>query len=93
MPREPDDLTDDELAFLAERHLGTLTTMRADGSPHVVAIAFSFDPADGLVRIITFDGSQKVRNVERTARAAEQIVVNTKDLVDQAKQGKLVFAQ
>jgi len=30
---------------------------------------------------------------ERTARAAEQIVVNTKDLVDQAKQGKLVFAQ
>jgi len=30
---------------------------------------------------------------ERTARATEQIVVNTKDLVDQAKQGKLVFAQ
>lgn len=30
---------------------------------------------------------------ERTARAAEQIVVNTKDLVDQAKQGQLVFAQ
>jgi len=30
---------------------------------------------------------------ERTARAAEQIMVNTKDLVDQAKQGKLVFAQ
>ena len=30
---------------------------------------------------------------ERTAQAAEQIVVNTKDLVNQAKQGKLVFAQ
>lgn len=30
---------------------------------------------------------------ERTARAAEQIVVNTKDLLDEAKQGKLVFAQ
>ena len=29
---------------------------------------------------------------ERTARAAEQIVVNTKDLLAQAKQGKLVFA-
>ncbi len=29
---------------------------------------------------------------ERTARAAEQIVVNTKQLLDQAKQGKLVFA-
>jgi len=30
---------------------------------------------------------------QRTARAAEQIVVNTKDLLDEAKQGKLVFAQ
>ncbi len=30
---------------------------------------------------------------QRTANAAEQIVVNTKDLLDQAKQGKLVFAQ
>ncbi len=28
---------------------------------------------------------------ERTARATEQIVANTKQLVDQAKQGKLVF--
>ena len=28
---------------------------------------------------------------ERTARATEQIVVNTNDLVNQAKQGKLVF--
>jgi F420H(2)-dependent biliverdin reductase len=69
VPRGPDDLTDGELGFLAERRLGTLTTMRADGSPHVVAIAFTFDPADRFVRIITFDGSQKVRNVERTARA------------------------
>ncbi|MEL7499034.1 MAG: phage tail tape measure protein [Planctomycetota bacterium] len=30
---------------------------------------------------------------ERTARASEQIVVNTKDLVNQAKQGKLVFGR
>jgi hypothetical protein len=28
---------------------------------------------------------------ERTARATEQVVANTKQLVDQAKQGKLVF--
>jgi PPOX class probable F420-dependent enzyme len=70
MSRKPNDLTEDELEFLVERHLGTLTTLRADGSPHVVAIAFTFDPAEELVRIITFDGSQKVRNVEHTARAA-----------------------
>ena len=30
---------------------------------------------------------------ERTARATEQIVVNTNDLVNQAKQGKLVFGR
>ncbi len=63
------DLAADELAFLAERHLGTLTTLRADGSPHVVAIAFTFHRDEGLVRIITSEGSQKARNVERTDRA------------------------
>ena len=63
-------LTRDDLAFLRERHLGTLTTLQPDGTPHVVAIAFAFDPAEGLVRIITSDGSQKVRNVERRGYAA-----------------------
>ena len=36
MARTVNDLTPDELGFLAERHLGTLTTVRADGTPHVV---------------------------------------------------------
>jgi PPOX class probable F420-dependent enzyme len=64
------ELTDDELAFLGERRVATLTSLRADGSPHVVAIAFTFHPEEGLVRIITSDGSQKARNVERTGQAA-----------------------
>ncbi|WP_415031428.1 pyridoxamine 5'-phosphate oxidase family protein [Gordonia sp. (in: high G+C Gram-positive bacteria)] len=66
----PDDLTDDALTFLTERHLATLATTRADGSPHVVAVGFTYDPDDELVRVITFDGSQKVRNAERGPRAA-----------------------
>jgi F420H(2)-dependent biliverdin reductase len=70
MTRGPADLTPSELDFLAERHLGTLTTLRPDGSPHVVAIAFVYDPADAVVRIITSDGSRKVRNTERGGRAA-----------------------
>jgi len=37
-------LTDDALAFLSERHLAMLTTLRADNSPHVVAVGFTFDP-------------------------------------------------
>jgi len=63
-------LTPAQLEFLSERHLGTLTTLRRDGSPHVVAIAFTYLPGDGSVSIITNEGSQKVRNVEGSARAA-----------------------
>ena len=70
MARRTLDLTPDELDFLAERHLATLTTLRPDGSPHVVAIAFTYDPADSIARIITSDGSQKTRNVERAPRVA-----------------------
>lgn len=63
-------LTPAQLEFLTERHLGTLTTLRSDGSPHVVAIAFTYIPGDGSVSIITNEGSQKVKNVEESARAA-----------------------
>lgn len=38
-PRVP---SDDVLSFLAERHLATLTTLRVDGSPHVVAVGFTY---------------------------------------------------
>jgi PPOX class probable F420-dependent enzyme len=49
--------------FLAERHLATLTTLRPDGSPHVVAVGFSWDAAAGLVRVISFAPSKKARNL------------------------------
>lgn len=65
-----DPLSDEMLAFLAERHLATLTTLRADGSPHVVAVGFSYDGREGLVRIITFARSVKARNAARGGRAA-----------------------
>ena len=58
------------LAFLAERHLATLTTLRRDGSPHVVPVGFSYDPDAGVVRIITFASSTKARNAARNCRAA-----------------------
>ena len=65
-----DHLSDEMLAFLAERHLATLTTLRADGSPHVVPVGFSYDSREGLVRIITFARSVKARNAARGNRAA-----------------------
>lgn len=64
MGLDPRALDADVLAFLAERHAGTLTTLRPDGSPHVCAIAFTWDDEAKVARLITFDGSTKVRNIE-----------------------------
>jgi PPOX class probable F420-dependent enzyme len=63
MAHDPRHLSPDVTAFLAERHLATLTTMRPDGTPHVTAAGFTWDPDGGLVRIITWAGSRKARNV------------------------------
>jgi PPOX class probable F420-dependent enzyme len=51
------------LSFLSERHLATLTTLRPDGTPHVVAVGFTWDDDAGLVRVITNGPSKKARNV------------------------------
>ncbi len=70
MALDPANLPHATLEFLAEYHLASLTTLRADGSPHVVPVGFSYDPDERLVRIITFEGSQKVANARRGGRAA-----------------------
>ena len=57
-------------AFVAERHLATLTTLRADGSPHVVPVGFTYEAATGLARVITRRGSVKARNAASGGRAA-----------------------
>jgi PPOX class probable F420-dependent enzyme len=64
------DLGDGVVAFLAERHLATLTTLRADGSPHVVPVGFNYDIDQRVVRVITQRPSQKARNAARGGRAA-----------------------
>lgn len=70
MTRTPADLGAAAAEFLAERHLATLATRRADGTPHVVAVGFTWDPDSNRARVITSDGNQKVRNVERGGYAA-----------------------
>jgi len=67
---DPADLGAAALAFLAERHLATLTTLRADGSPHVVPVGVTYDPATRTARVITSGSSRKVRHV----RAGQQRV-------------------
>ena len=63
MAHDPAALEPDVRAFLTERHLASLTTMRADNTPHVVAVGFTWDPDESLVRVITWAGSRKARNV------------------------------
>ncbi|GAA1826363.1 PPOX class F420-dependent oxidoreductase [Agromyces salentinus] len=62
-----DSLTDDGRRFASDSHLATLSTIGPDGAIHVVAVGYTVD--EGVVRIITSDGTQKVRNVERDPRA------------------------
>ncbi len=56
-----DQLGEDVLTFLTERHLATLTSLRADGTPHVVPVGFSYEPETRLARVITGGGSVKAR--------------------------------
>jgi PPOX class probable F420-dependent enzyme len=63
-------LPDAALEFLRERHLATLTTLRRDGSPHVVAVGFTWDADSRVVRVITSGGSVKAANAARGGRAA-----------------------
>jgi len=65
VPIDPAQLSPGVLEFLTERHLASLTTLRRDGSPHVIAVGFTFDPQSRIARVITSDGTVKVRNAER----------------------------
>lgn len=61
------DLTAEGQQFVTERHLAILSTISPSGSIHSVPVGFTY--ADGVLRIITGDGTQKVRNVERAGHA------------------------
>jgi PPOX class probable F420-dependent enzyme len=61
--RDPSDPGPELLAFLTERHLATFTTLRADGSPHVVPVGVTYDAATRTARVITSGSSAKARHV------------------------------
>ena len=62
-------LSADAVQFLAERHLATLTTLRPDGTPHVVPVGFTWDADTRLARVITSRSSRKARNAGAGCRA------------------------
>jgi PPOX class probable F420-dependent enzyme len=65
VPLDPVALPLEVLAFLRDRHLATLTTLRPDGTPHVVAVGFTWDPEAQLARVITHGTSRKAAHVRQ----------------------------
>lgn len=63
------------LAFWREYHLCTLTTLRPDGSPHVVAVGATFDPEAGVARVIASRDSRKARNVRAAGDAGARVAI------------------
>ncbi len=64
--------TDAEIAYLASQRLGRLATVGPDGMPHVVPVAFRYNPGTDTIDIGGHDFAQrkKFRNVKRTGVAA-----------------------
>jgi PPOX class probable F420-dependent enzyme len=70
MSDSPVRLPEAALAFVRERHLATFTSLRADGSPHVTPVGFTWDEDAGIARIITSGTSAKARNAARGGAVA-----------------------
>ncbi|MDO8148528.1 TIGR03618 family F420-dependent PPOX class oxidoreductase [Isoptericola sp. b515] len=58
-------LNPEQLVFVTERHLATLTTLRANGTPHVVPVGFTWDAERGIARVTARRGSVKAANARR----------------------------
>lgn len=69
MALDPSALPESLLEFLRERHLATLTTIRPDGSAHVVPVGFTYDRERRIARVITGGSSRKARNLADGGRA------------------------
>jgi PPOX class probable F420-dependent enzyme len=61
--------------FWRERHLCTLTTVRPDGTPHVVPVGVTLDLETGIARVITSGDSVKARHVRAAGPAGATAAV------------------
>ncbi|WFE28640.1 TIGR03618 family F420-dependent PPOX class oxidoreductase [Solwaraspora sp. WMMD791] len=61
--------------FWRERHLCTLTTLRRDGTPHVVPVGVTVDPDTGTARVITSGGSRKAAHVRAGGAGGARVAV------------------
>jgi F420H(2)-dependent biliverdin reductase len=54
--------------FWRERHLCILTTVRPDGTPHVVPVGVTLDIEQGIARVITDGDSAKARQLRKVGK-------------------------
>jgi pyridoxamine 5'-phosphate oxidase family protein len=66
------NFTDVEIAYLQSQRLGRLATGGPDGQPHVVPVAFRYNPALDTIDIGGHDFAKrkKFRDVQRNSRVA-----------------------
>jgi PPOX class probable F420-dependent enzyme len=72
---EAPDVSEAYASFWREYHLCTLTTLRPDGTPHVVPVGATFDADTGIARVITSRTSRKARNVAAAGPAGARVAV------------------
>ncbi len=61
--------------FWRERHLCTVTTLRPDGTPHVVPMGVVLDEEHGAAWAITSGHSRKARNIAAAGPAGAPVAV------------------
>ncbi len=67
---DPFNLPAPLLTFLSERHLATLTIVKADHTPHVTPVGVTYEQDIGLARVITWADSWKAKHVASLGSAA-----------------------
>jgi F420H(2)-dependent biliverdin reductase len=63
------------LAFWQESHLCSLSTLRPDGTPHLVPVGVTYEPGAVLARIIASRSSKKVRNIQAAGPGGMRVAV------------------
>ena len=67
---DPINPSTDVMSFVTERHLATLTVVKADATPHVTPVGFTYDVDAQLVRVITWSDSWKAKHIASQGSAA-----------------------
>ncbi|MDA3643602.1 pyridoxamine 5'-phosphate oxidase family protein [Saccharopolyspora indica] len=75
MGRRLENASEEFLRFWQERHLSTLTTVRLDGTPHVVPVGVTLDVGAATARVISSGTSYKARQIRAAGPGGAQVAV------------------